>query len=83
MHDHEYDDDCEGCQPGLMDQKTGKVMDRNDPIMVVVLKAWKEELTLTERRAAHRVWMGQSQNEIDISLMKKAGEVIQAAIERM
>ena len=83
MHDptHEYDDDCEGCQPGMMDVKTGKQMEKNHPMMVAVLKAWKEKTTLAERRATSRVWMGQSTNPIDIEIMQRVGGMMQEAIK--
>ena len=83
MHDpsHEYDDDCEGCQPSLMDIRTNQPMDENNPIMVAVLKAWKEKTTLAERRATSRVWMGQSTNSKDIEIMERVGMIIQQAIQ--
>jgi len=85
MHDptHEYDDDCEGCQPSLMDLKTGKPMDKDHPIMVAVLKAWKEKTTLTERRATSRVWMGQSNNPNDLEIMQRVGGMIQQVIKEI
>lgn len=83
MHDptHEYDDDCEGCQPALMDTKTGKNMEKDHPVMVALMKAWKERTTLTERRATSRVWMGQSQNPIDFEIMHRVAGIIQQVID--
>lgn len=82
MHDpsHEYDDECEGCQPSLLDVSTGKPMKKDNPIMVALLKAWKEKTTLTERRATSRVWMGQSNNSLDIEIMQRVGGILQEAM---
>lgn len=82
MHDptHEYDDNCEGCQPALMDMKTGKAMAKDHPVMIAVRKAWMEKTTLAERRATSKVWMGQSTNPKDIEIMERVGKIIQAAI---
>lgn len=78
---HEYDDNCEHCQPAIMDRKTGKVMDKNHPIMIAVTKAWKEKTTLTERRATSRVWMGQTQNPNDFEIMHRVAGIIQQAFD--
>lgn len=53
MHDptHEYDENCPGCQPALYDMKNKQPMPEDDPAMVVVLKAFKEKCTLTQKRA--------------------------------
>jgi len=85
MHDptHEYDDNCEGCQPAMMDIKTGKPMEQDHPVMVALMKAWREKTTLTERRATSRVWMGQSQNPIDFEIMHRVGGIIQKAIDEV
>lgn len=47
MHDptHEYDYNCERCQPALMDMKTGKAMAKDHPVMTAVRKAWMEKTT--------------------------------------
>lgn len=80
---HEYDDNCEGCQPTIVDVKTGKVMDKNKPAMVAILAAWKNKTTLTERRATNRVWTGQSKNPIDIEIMERVGKILQQAFEEV
>lgn len=81
MHNHEYSDDCEGCQPALMDAKTGKPMSKNDPVMVLVQKAWKEKTTFEQRRTTTRVWMGQSVDPKDIAVMQEVSEIMQAAMK--
>lgn len=85
MHDplHEYDDDCEGCQPMLVDPRTNKTLDKDNPIMIAVLKAWKEKTTLIERRATSRVWMGQSNNPKDVAIMRRVGAILQEAIKEV
>lgn len=80
---HEYDDDCEDCQPVLLDVETGEKMEKNHPVMVAVLKVWKEQVTLIEKRATHRVWMGQSTNPIDIKIMEKVSGIMAEAIKEV
>lgn len=81
LQDHEYSDDCEGCQPALLDVKTGKPMPADSPVMVAVLKAWKEKTTYAERRTTTRVWIGQSKDPADIAIMQRVGGIIQEAMK--
>lgn len=83
MHDptHEYDDNCKDCQPVIMDINTGEPLAEDSPIMIALMKAWKERTTLTERRATTKVWMGQSTNSIDFEIMQRVSRILQAAVE--
>ena len=83
MHDptHEYDDDCEGCQPAMLDVQTGEQMKKDHPAMVAVLKAWKEKLTLDERKLIHRAWMGQMPiDPKDQEILERVSKILQEAI---
>lgn len=44
MHGHEkdYDPNCEGCVPALIDLKTGRPLPKDHPAMVRVLCIWHE-----------------------------------------
>lgn len=73
---HEYDDECPGCQPCLADAKTGEALPDNHPYIIKIRKAFKEKTTLTERRAWHRVIMQNSQNANDIEIAQKVTKTI-------
>ena len=85
MHDptHEYDDECEGCQPSMMDATTGQIMSKDHPVMIAVLKAWKGKTTLIERRATSRVWMNNSRNPQDIEIMQRVAGIMQEAVQEV
>ena len=82
MHDstHEYDENCPGCQPALYDMKNKRPMPEDDPAMVIVLKAFKEKCNLTQRRAWHRIAMGQSNNEKDQQIFMDVANIIEEAL---
>jgi hypothetical protein len=80
---HEYDDNCEDCQPSIVNTKTGKAMEKTEPIMVAILDAWKNKTTLIERRATSRVWTGQSTNPIDMEIMQRVGKILQQAAQEV
>jgi len=84
MHDptHEYDENCEGCQPAMMDIKTGEVLPNDHPSMVIVLAHFKT-LSLADRRAWHRVCVQSSQNEKDLDIARKISfDIAQALTEQ-
>lgn len=81
LQDHEYSDDCPGCQPALMDIETGEPMAVEHPVMQAVLKAWKEKTTYAQRRTTTRVWLGQSTDPADIAVMQYVGGIIQEAMK--
>lgn len=74
MHDasHEYDENCEGCQPAILDIETGEVMSNDNPIMITILETFKK-MPLERRRAWHRVVMQNSKNENDLRIAQEIG----------
>lgn len=83
QHDnsHEYDDDCEDCQPVILDVKTGKPLPLNDPMMIAIRKAFKEKTTLIERRAWGRVVLQNSRNENDVKIVERISTIFQEEME--
>jgi hypothetical protein len=81
MHDatHEYDENCEGCQPALFDIEAGKPMSNDHPYMVAIRQAFSQE-PLTDRRAWHRVVMQNSQNSHDLAIANAVATRMQNAM---
>ncbi len=81
MNDYckEYDDNCEGCQPALMDPKTGIVMSKDSPEMIAVRAFWKT-VPLEEKKAFQRVCCHNSHEAGDLAIMEKISAGMQAAM---
>lgn len=82
MHDptHEYDDNCEGCKPGLMDVETGKALPYDHPHMIKVREVWNT-LNLGQKIAWHRVCMQSSRNKHDLMIAQEVAILISEAIQ--
>lgn len=81
MHDptHEYDENCPGCQPAMLNLETGQPVPADDPSMVIVSRVFKS-FSLAERRAWHRVIMQNSQNENDWAITKRISDAVSGAL---
>ncbi len=55
----EYQDNCPGCKPMILDIHTMKPLPDDDPIMVAALEVWGRS-TLEERKAFHDVMCNNS-----------------------
>ena len=64
----EFDDNCPGCRPAIVDVKTKKVLPDDDPVMSAMLKVWAKT-SLGERRAYHRVMCLNSRDAIDLYIV--------------
>ena len=65
----EYDDDCPGCRPAIVDVETGKVMSPDDPVMRRMMEIWANT-TLPQRRAYHRVMCLNSRDPLDLVVVQ-------------
>jgi hypothetical protein len=74
----EYDDNCAGCQPAMMDPRTGRVMSEDDPMMIAVRRFWKT-VDLEDKKACHRVWCFNSRETGDLTRMEKVAKGMEAA----
>lgn len=74
----EFDDNCPGCRPCLIDPKTGKALAQDTDIMRQVNKVW-ETATLQEKQAFHNVMCNNSREELDMALAQSLVEKISAA----
>jgi len=72
-----YNDDCPGCQPALLDAKTGQPMPETSPEVQAVMKVWSMT-TRAEREAFHRICCLNSRDPKDLRL----GQEIAARIKR-
>ena len=78
--DHEYDDNCPGCQPCLANPTTGEMLPDDHPAIVAIRKAWREQTTLAERHAWHRVVMQGSKSPQDLAIANAVNEKMQKAL---
>lgn len=82
-HDHhQYDENCEGCQPCMVDTITQKPLPNDHPNVIALRKAFKEQCTDTQRRGWHKVVMGQSQDPIDKGLFEQASQIMLDALHK-
>ena len=77
MSFQQFDDNCPGCRPAILDVKTGKVLPDDDPIMAKILAIWANT-TLGEREAFHRVMCLNSREPLDLFLVRGLTDKLQA-----
>lgn len=66
----EFEGDCPGCEPVMMNPKTGEVFPKNHPNMVAMMKVW-QATSLAEKQAFHRVCCLDSRAKKDLLVMNK------------
>ncbi len=69
MSRDKFNDDCPGCQPALIDTRTGEVMPSDAPAVKAVMRVWAKT-TRIEREAYHRVCCQNSRDPRDLSLVQ-------------
>lgn len=79
MSHQQFDDNCKGCQPALLDPKTGQVMAANHPVMKKMMEVW-EHTTFEQRKAFHDVCCNNSREPHDLLLMDQILKSIQDAL---
>ena len=80
MSKQNFDDQCPGCRPALVDAQTGKVMAHDSPQMKCVLAVWAET-TRKEREAFHRFTCLNSREDGDMRIVKELSERFITAME--
>jgi hypothetical protein len=73
----EFDDNCPGCRPAIVDIKTKEVLPDDHPIMRSMLEVWAKT-SIGERRAYHRVMCLNSRDAIDLYLVDGVIEKLKA-----
>jgi hypothetical protein len=68
MSFQEFDDNCPGCRPAILDIKTKKVLPDDHPVMRAMLEVWAKT-SVGERRAYHRVMCLNSRDAIDLYIV--------------
>lgn len=64
----EYESDCPGCRPALIDAQTGKLMERDsDPMRAI--NAVFDSATLQEKKAFHNVMCNNSREPMEMALV--------------
>lgn len=61
----EFEENCAGCRPCVIDLKTGRPMDPDTEIMRAVNSVW-EGATIQEKRAFHNVTCNNSKRDEDV-----------------
>lgn len=67
MSFEQYEEECSGCRPVVLDVKTLKALPPEHPIMQAVNSVW-EQTTRAEREAFHRVTCQNSRDASDVSI---------------
>jgi hypothetical protein len=78
----EYRDDCEGCQPALLNPKTGQKFPPDSPEMIAVAAFWKT-VTIEQKQACHRVWCFNSREENDVRHLQTISEGMRVALSNL
>jgi hypothetical protein len=78
----EHEDDCPGCRPAMIDQKTGEVLSEDHPYMKAVMTVWRQT-TLPQRQAFHRVCCLNSREPVDLQMMQVITDQIRAAMSEL
>ena len=78
----QFNDDCPGCRPAVLDPTTGSVLTPEHPVMVTINQVWATT-TLEERRAFHNVCCLNSRAPDDLKLMAGLTERVQAALKAL
>jgi hypothetical protein len=76
----EFDDNCPGCRPAILDLETGKALPEEHPLMVKMAGVWATT-SLAERRAWHRVTCLNSRDNLDLLLAENLVARFKAAAE--
>ncbi len=70
MSRHEFDANCRGCGPAIINQKTGEVLPDDDPLMKALLNWWKT-IDLKTRESYHRFCCLNSKDQEAMEAMMK------------
>lgn len=80
-HDHhEYDENCDGCQPAIADAITGRPLPDTHPNVIAIRRAFKEQCSDAQRRGWHKCVMTGSQDPIDKGLFEQACQAMLVAL---
>ncbi len=81
MSREQFDDDCKGCRPVMIDLKTGKAAAPDSVIMRAVNQAWDQMTSMEEREAFHRACCLNSTAPEDLKAVQVLADRIKAAAE--
>jgi hypothetical protein len=80
MSHEEFDDNCPGCRPAILDVETGQVLPETHPIMMAANRVWANA-TIEERKAFHNVTCLNSRDRKDLELAYKLTEAIKKSLD--
>lgn len=76
----EFNDNDPGCMPCLIDGATQRPFDDNDPRLVAIHKAWKEQTSLEERKSFYDCCCQNSRDPADLGRMPRLIKLIEQAM---
>jgi hypothetical protein len=77
MSQKQFDDNCPGCRPVLIDPVTGTKFEDSHPIMQMVDRVWAAT-TRQEREAFHNVCCNNSRKQSDMEQMSAIVQKIES-----
>jgi hypothetical protein len=79
MSKEEFDENCEGCRPAIIDLTTRTVQPQDSPMMKIA-NACFDRLTRDEKAAWHRVTCKNSRDPADLAVAMKYSQMLNAAL---
>lgn len=78
----EFDDQCEGCKPVVLDPMTMRPYAPEHPFMLAAARAWTET-TYQERQAFHNVTCLNSRDSLDLAFVREIKRKIKLYVEEI
>lgn len=70
MSKDQFDDNCKGCKPAILDPSTGSVLPENHPLMVSIINIWDQQ-SIDTKNAWHRITCNNSKDPNDVKLAQE------------
>jgi hypothetical protein len=77
MSFEQFDDNCPGCKPAILDLQTGRPLPADHPSMIKITAIW-ETTSRVQRQAFHRVMCLNSRDPVDLLIVKCIADRFQA-----
>lgn len=77
----EYQDNCPGCQPAMIDCQTGQRLSRRHPAMRAI-RIWWKTVPLSDKRAWHEFTCQNSREPQIMAVMERLREKIQQLMDK-
>lgn len=78
MSQEQYDENCDGCKPAMLDVQTGERLSDDHPAMQALQQVFNK-LSKDEKAAFHRVCCLNSRDDRDLAVMGKIQQELRAS----